>query len=173
MSNYVLLDTETTGLGTQDEVIELGIIDTDGNTVYHSLFMPNCPIGLGATAVHGITVSDVIDAPRFADEWSKINAALTDKQVLIYNANFDIRMLNQTARIHGCNELLSYANSHCVMNGYAKYNGEINPKTGSYKWVKLEQALRNEGIPTHQNHRVIGDCLMTLALIRKVGKIIW
>ena len=173
MSNYVLLDTETTGLAAHDEVIELGIIDTDGNTLYHSLFLPNCPIGAEAAAVHGITVSDVLDAPSFADEWPKINAILTDKQVLIYNASFDLRMLNQTARIHGCGELLARENSHCVMNGYAKYNGEINPKTGGYIWVKLEQALRNEGIPTHQDHRVIGDCLMTLALIRKVGKVIW
>jgi len=173
MNNYVLLDTETTGLGVNDEVIELGIIDTEGNTLYHSLFMPNCPIGAGAAAVHGITVADVIDAPRFADEWSKIKAVLTAKQVLIYNANFDLRMLNQTAKIHGCDDLLARENVHCVMNGYAKYNGEINPKTGSYKWIKLEQALQKEQIPTRQDHRVIGDCLMMLALIRKVGKKIW
>jgi len=173
MSDYVLLDTETTGIGAHDEVIELGIIDTDGNTLYHSLFMPNCPISPSAAAVHGITVTDVIDAPTFAEEWMKIKAVLTAKQVLIYNANFDIRMLNQTARIHGCGAIIDKNSAHCVMNGYAKYNGEINSKTGSYKWIKLEQALRNEGIEAHQDHRVIGDCLMTLALIRKVGKIIW
>ena len=173
MSEYLILDTETTGLGAQDEVIELGIIDTDGNTVYHSLFMPNCPISPGAAAVHGITLADVFDAPRFCDEWERINAVLSGKTVLIYNASFDIRMLNQTAKIHGCAPLLQKENAPCVMLGYAKYNGEINPKTGSYKWIKLEQALRNEGIPTNQDHRVIGDCLMTLALIRKVGKIIW
>lgn len=171
--SYVLLDTETTGLSGNDEVIELGIIDTDGNTLYHSLFLPNCEIGAGATAVHGITVNDVIDAPRFADEWQKIKELLDNKEILIYNAKFDIRMLNQTAQIHGKNQLINPKKAHCLMLGYAKYNGEINPKTGSYKWIKLEQALKNEGVFTQQDHRVIGDCLMTLSLIRKVGKIIW
>ena len=171
MTNYLILDTETTGLSVRDEVIELGIIDMDGNTVYHSLFKPSCLIGAGAMAVHGITQAEVKHAPRFSEEWSKIKEILTGKTVLIYNAKFDLRMLNQTARIHGCGEMLRYRDVRCVMEGYAKHRGQMNPKTGKYRWFKLEQALRNERIPMLQTHRVIGDCLMTLALIKKVGEV--
>ena len=162
--NYLILDTETTGTGASDEVLELGIIDMEKRTVYHSLFKPSCSIGDGAVAVHGITMREVEDAPRFSEEWSKIKEILNGKQVLIYNGDFDLRMLNQTARIHRCGEVLNKKAVHCVMRGYARHRGYG-------RWVKLEQALRNEGISVIQSHRAIGDCLMTWALIKKVGKI--
>ncbi|MCL2560008.1 MAG: 3'-5' exonuclease [Turicibacter sp.] len=164
MDNYLILDTETTGLSARDEVIELGIVDMEGNTVYHSLFNPSCSIGASAMAIHGITQTDVKSAPRFSGEWRKINEILAGKIILIYNAKFDLRMLNQTARIYGCGELLRQEGVRCVMQGYAKYRG-------SYRAIKLEQALRQEGIPAFQTHRVIGDCLMVLELVKKVGNV--
>ncbi|MCL1989380.1 MAG: 3'-5' exonuclease [Defluviitaleaceae bacterium] len=171
IENYLILDTETTGIGNKDEVIELGIINMDGQTVYHSLFKPNCPIHEKAAAVHGITLSEVQDAPQFSEEWHNIKDVLKGKKILIYNASFDTRMLNQTARIHSCKNILTKQGTHCVMTGYAKHHGQINPKTGQFRWIKLEQALKNEGISIVQSHRAIGDCLMTLSLIKKVGPI--
>ena len=173
MDDYLILDTETTGLSGKDEVIELGIIDMDGNTIYHSLFNPSCPIGASAMNVHGITLEEVKDAPEFSEEWDKIKGVLEGKKVLIYNAKFDFRMLNQTARIYKCKEVLKRENVHCVMQGYAKYRGEKNPKTGGYRWFKLEQALQHEGECIVQSHRTIGDCLMTLKLVNKVGRNWW
>ena len=171
MKDYLILDTETTGIGKRDEIIELGIVDMNGNTVYHSLFNPSCPIGAKAMKVHGITPSEVKGAPRFSDEWSKIKGILNGKMILIYNANFDLRMLNQTARIYRCSEVLNQKDVYCIMRGYARYHGEWNPRTGDFRWVKLEQALHNEDVSITQNHRAIGDCLMTLALVDKIGKV--
>ena len=168
---YLILDTETTGIGANDEVIELGIIDMSGNTVYHSVFRPSCSIDPRAERVHGISLYEVADKPIFYNEFEKIKNILNGKKILIYNDDFDVRMLNQTARIHFQENLLSKSNTFCIMKSYARYNGQINPKTGRYKWIKLEQALINEGIPAFQTHRAIGDCLMTLALINKIGKI--
>jgi len=169
--DLVILDTETTGIGARDEVLELGIIDMGGNTVYHSLFKPSCPIGANAAAVHGIFMSEVKDAPGFSEEWHRIKEVLKGKEVLIYNGDFDLRMLNQTARIYRLGEVLNKRVVHCVMKGYARHNGQWNSETGDYRWIKLDQALRNEGISMMQNHRAIGDCLMTLALIKKIGKV--
>jgi len=169
--NYLILDTETTGLGTTDEIIELGIINMNGEVIYHSMFKPNCPINPKAEEIHGISLSSLQDAPKFSDQWHTIKNILFGKKVLIYNATFDLRMLNQTARLYGFDNLLTKFDTHCIMKSYAKYNGVINPKTGNYCWVKLEQALINEGIPSKQRHRATDDCLMTLALINKVGRI--
>ena len=169
--NYLILDTETTGIGKQDEVLELGIIDMDGNTIYHSLFNPSCPIGTKASEIHGISMEEVKEAPQFPKVWQQVKDILAGSKILIYNSDFDVRMLNQTARIYGLGEVLNKQSVRCVMKGYARYHGQRNPKTGDYRWIKLEQALQNEGIPTVQNHRAIGDCLMTLALIKKVGKV--
>ena len=171
LKDYLILDTETTGTGKYDEVIELGIIDMAGNTVYHSLFKPSCPIQPKAEEIHGISLNDLDDAPKFSDEWHKIKTILVGKKILIYNAAFDLRLLSQTTRKYGFSEVLEKQATTCVMLSYAKYHGQINPQTGNYRWIKLELALQNEGISVMQTHRVIGDCLMTLALIKKIGKI--
>jgi len=172
-TKYVLLDTETTGISKSDEVIELGIIDTDGNALYDGLFLPSVSINPKAEAVHGITLNDLIDAPLFKDEWQTIYNILKDKDILIYNAPFDVRMLNQTCLAYDLPPLIDEEKAHCIMRGYAKYNGQINPKTGQYKWIKLEDALENHGVGVIQTHRAVDDCLMTLALLRKIGKKIW
>lgn len=168
MQDYLILDTETTGVGAHDEVIELGIIDNNGTTHYHSLFKPQCPIHPRAASVHGITHFDLADAPPFSEEWAHIAKILAGRTVLIYNAQFDTRLLNQTARLHGQRDLLHSSHTRCVMLDYAKLRNEINPKTKKARWFKLEQALRDEGILMRQTHRVIGDCLMTLALVKKM-----
>ena len=167
--DYLLLDTETTGLGPTHEIIELGIIDLDGNEVYHSLFKPKRSIDPGAARVHGITDGDLVGAPAFSQEYDRIHSLLNGKTILIYNASFDSRMLNQTARIHGLPNVIKNHETNCIMLDYAVHNGEYNPQRRSYKWVKLEQACRNEGVQGIQDHRATGDCLLTLEVIKKVA----
>lgn len=55
----VYLDTETTGLGSTDEIIEISIIDDDGSTLLETLVKPSQPIPADSTRVHGITDADV------------------------------------------------------------------------------------------------------------------
>ena len=38
--DYVILDTETTGLGDSDVIIQISIIDLDGNVLMDSLIKP-------------------------------------------------------------------------------------------------------------------------------------
>jgi len=39
--NPIFLDTETTGVGLYDLVIEVGIVDLDGNVLFNSLINPD------------------------------------------------------------------------------------------------------------------------------------
>ena len=50
----LILDTETTGLGDEDEVIQLGIVDLEEWVLFNSLFRPTIEVSPGALAVHGI-----------------------------------------------------------------------------------------------------------------------
>jgi len=38
--NYLILDTETTGLGEKDVIIQMALIDLDGNVLLDSLVKP-------------------------------------------------------------------------------------------------------------------------------------
>jgi len=36
-SNYVIFDTETTGLGENDVIVQIGLLDLDGNVLMNTL----------------------------------------------------------------------------------------------------------------------------------------
>lgn len=97
-SNALILDTETTGLSGNDQVIELSVIDMVGNVLIDQRLRPSCPINPGAGLVHGITAADLVDAPTWAEMEEGFRAVLVGRPVLIYNARFDVRLLMQTAQ---------------------------------------------------------------------------
>ena len=73
----IFLDTETTGFRETDEVVEISIIDIDGETLFSSLVKPRIPIPPDAMRVHGITEQMVADAPVWADIYPNIKNHLT------------------------------------------------------------------------------------------------
>ena len=40
IDNFIVIDTETTGMTADDEVIELAVVDMDGTVLYDSTFCP-------------------------------------------------------------------------------------------------------------------------------------
>lgn len=161
-SDHVILDTETTGLNSWDEVIELAILDMKGNTLYESLFNPLESIPNEATQIHGITNEMVKDAPSFLDEWEKIWGILKEKTVLIYNSRFDVNMIYQTLERSDSLLCEDTFKSFCVMEFFKDY-------IGSTRWVKLSHACYLMGVEVEQNHRATDDCKMVLELIKAIA----
>jgi DNA polymerase-3 subunit epsilon len=52
---YVILDTETTGLESNAEIIEIAIINIDEHILFNSLIKPENPVPADAFDVHGIS----------------------------------------------------------------------------------------------------------------------
>ena len=96
----LILDTETTGMGAGDEVIELGIIDLDGNILYQGLFKPIAPISPGARKIHHISDEMLAAAPDYADEVEKIRAIVSGHPLVGHNVSFDRKLLTQTHNVH-------------------------------------------------------------------------
>lgn len=60
--NAIIIDTETTGLGFDAEIVEFTAICADsGKVIVNELVKPTCSIPAEATAIHGITDVDVSD----------------------------------------------------------------------------------------------------------------
>jgi len=147
---YCLLDTETTGLGNNDKVVEIAIIDLDGKILLNTLVNPERKIPLDAERVHGISNSMMKDAPSIEVVREEIREILQDRIMLAYNAKFDARMIRQTFNLNVKYECLMYN----VMEFYS---------TGRY--ISLEKAtthLRSE----NQEHRALGDCYLCLKLLK-------
>ena len=167
---FVVFDTETTGFDADDEIIQIGIIDHTGATVFESLIKPARPIT--NSQYHGITDETVKDAPDFAAVYPAIHAALEHKRVIAYNADYDWRMLRQEWERHGLAPI--GAVSHCAMLQYAAFNGDWNDYHGNYRWVKLREALAAFGLK-HEDfgdaeHDAVTDARATLALVKKMAE---
>lgn len=89
-SDPLFLDVETTGLSYHDdEIVEIAVLDADGNVLLDELVKPSGTIPAEATAVHGITPEHVQDAPEFSAIAKRLQAIIDGRKIVCHNANFD------------------------------------------------------------------------------------
>jgi DNA polymerase-3 subunit epsilon len=157
---HVILDTETTGLGENDVIVQLAIIDFDGNVLIDSLVRPTKRKRMSSQAqsIHGISMKMLEDAPTFKELFPELKKILKKNTVVIYNAKYDVRLLIQTlqqdvitdkAKIH----------AECAMIMYSQFIGEWASFKDEYKWQKLPGG----------DHSAIGDCRATLEIIKEMA----
>lgn len=160
------LDTETTGTGPGDEVVEIGIVETDGTVLFESLVKPWGMVSPKARSLHGLSDEMLVSARRWITVWPEVEPFLAGRTVCIYNADFDLRMLQQTHSRYKMPWRMPQGSSFfCVMKLYAQFYGEYNPKTRGYRWQSLENAGRQCQLPLPNAHRTIADSLLTRALL--------
>ena len=166
---FYVLDTETTGLGADDEIVQIGIVDGDGVSIMNQVIKPTVPIPYGASNVHGIYDSDVAEAPSFKQVYIKLSALLAGQVVIAYNIDFDWRMLQQTAARYRLPDV-RLGKRDCAMKQYARFKGVRKSNGRAYTWHKLANAVRQEGLLVTKAHDALDDARMTLALIHKMAE---
>ncbi|MBO1563422.1 3'-5' exonuclease [Yersinia pseudotuberculosis] len=170
--NYLILDTETTGLGNDAEIIEISIIDCTGKILLDTLVKPLKAIPAEVTAIHGITNEMVADAPTWRDIHYQFMTLTNARTLLIYNALFDSRLIFQTAAANNCPvpEKKYIFDAECVMESYAKYYGQWDQKRNKFKWQRLSNAAEQQGVAIDGTpHRALADCKTTLGIIRAMA----
>jgi DNA polymerase III subunit epsilon len=159
----VYVDTETTGLGRDAEIVELAIVDNDGNVIMDQLFNPQSPIPEEAMRVHQITNEMVKGKPRWGAYWMEIRSKLFSKTICMYNSDYDLRLIYQSNDRYGIKR--ERLNTFCVMKLYAQFRGEWDSRRGRYRWFRLEEAGAQAGIAIPNSHRAADDTLLTRALL--------
>lgn len=163
---FVVLDTETTGLGSDARIVDLAIISSDGQVILDTLIHPQCPIAPDAAAIHGIDDLMVEDAPSLDQVWPSVLTALTGRTVIAYNVDFDRRVLSSEARRLDLEPwIFSDCAWHCAMKWYAR---------ASYRtrWCSLRTACTEQEIEHITAHRALGDARATLALIQRLAGVL-
>ncbi|MEG4587169.1 3'-5' exonuclease [Microcoleus sp. MOSTC5] len=156
--DWVILDTKTTGL-VRAEIVEIAIINHLGKMLLNTLIKPSIVIPAEVTDIHGITDAMVADAPTFTEVYPRIAEVLEDKRILIYNAEFDIKILNYWCHLHNLPSLNLQQRSECLMEWAAQWGGDWSNYYKDYKYFPLPSG----------NHRVLGDCIAALQLIKKMA----
>lgn len=168
--DVLILDTETTGLDKNAELVEIALLDTAGNVRLNEPVLPQAPIHAKAKEAHGLDEAKLrkLGAKPYPEIHPKVDKLLSGCSVLlVYNAEFDVRMLNQTLeryriRPEAGEDAERPVHWVCVMKEYAAYRQD------GRRSHRLEDAIRHEGGSPNQEHRALADCRMTLELMQRV-----
>lgn len=87
------VDVETTGLSSDDKIVEIAVTCIDNRaitTTFSTLVNPGIPVGASA-GIHHLTDADLADAPAFSDILGPLTAVLTGRVLVSHNKRFDER----------------------------------------------------------------------------------
>ena len=156
-----MLDSETTGLKTPVQFVEIAIVDAGARTLFEGTVRPGCRIEAGATRIHGHTTRSLAGSPPFWEIYPDLLEALWERRVVVYNASYDRRAWDTAVRSLGARGTLAgeLPAWECAMRRYAAYVGEPS-KRGGYRSQKLPGG----------DHSALGDALATLRLIEEMAR---
>lgn len=166
--DFLVFDTETTGLDNNAEICEISIVRSNGTIIYDKLIRPTTPISIDAASITGINNDLVKNEPLWADVYEVVREILNNNLIVTYNATFDRKLLHQSDRASGLAEF-DYCQSsqwYCAMTAFAERYGEFNRYHGNYKWQRLTTAVDFYSLKRQEAHRAMGDALMTLDLVK-------
>jgi len=167
---FVILDTETTGLH-RGEIVSIAILAADGEPLYTSLVKPVNGIPEDASRIHGLYAEHVEAAPSWGEVSLQVEAILSGRDVVVYNAVYDRKMMYQSAEACGMDktEWKTISRWWCAMEAYAEFYGDWNDYHQSYRWQSLSNACYQQEITVDDAHSALGDCKMTLAICKKLA----
>ncbi|MEG4407236.1 3'-5' exonuclease [Microcoleus sp. MON2_D5] len=133
----------------------MAIINHLGEMLLDTLINPSIVIPPEVTEIHGISDAMVADAPTFPEVYPRIDAAVKNKRVLIYNSAFDLQILNYCCRLHSLPILKLAKRSDCLMQWVVQWAGNSRYYHKDYQYV-----------PLHGRHRALADCTAAFELIK-------
>jgi len=149
MQRFAIIDTETTGFGKNDRIVEVAVVLMDETEIineWETLVNPERDIS--NSDIHGITPDLVSMAPSFAEIADSLASLINDRIIVAHNISFDERMLSQEFSRTNLN--IDFGKGFCTLNA-----------TG----MKLQVACENFQIKTENQHRALSDARATAILL--------
>nr|WP_249537812.1 3'-5' exonuclease [Escherichia coli] len=76
------------------------MVNARGERIFETRLKPTVAIDPAAAAVHGISDEDLVRAPSWPDIAQQLQHHIGRRPLVIFNAEFDTRILKQTAAAH-------------------------------------------------------------------------
>ncbi len=147
----VVLDTETTGLETEEghRILEIGCVEIIDRKLtgrhFHKYINPDRDIDDGALEVHGITREFLLDKPLFHVIWPDFLKFVEGAELIIHNAAFDVAFINaEMMRMDaGAGVILDYCSVvDSLMIARQKYPGQKNSLDALCKRLSVDNSQR-------------------------------
>lgn len=160
MSGYTVIDVETTGLSPErhDRIVEIGVVyvsdEGDIQDTWSTLVNPGRDVG--PTRIHGISASDVLDAPPFEELAPYVLRAVAGRTIVAHNAPFDLRFLSHEMRRAGIDGG-DRPSALCTMQWSTAYLDAPSRR--------LVDCCRASGIQLDHAHSALADATATARLL--------
>ena len=158
VTEYVVIDTETTGLHAESRVIELAMVVVSGDGKirenYSTFLRGDGTVGnYYAARVHGIKTHQIAGAPTFKDVYSTYSEFINGRILVAHNASFDQARINYELSLIRKSRIDKMA---CTLS--------LGSELG-YGRLRLSEAASQFGIDTGQSHRALDDAKATAHLL--------
>ena len=166
-NKIIVFDTETTGVNTTvDEILQLAIINGNGQTLFNEFIKPEERTSWpGAQSVNHISPEMVQDKPHFCYFKEQVNRIFQNADLVIgYNLDFDLPLIRKNG-IGFQNKTLLFD----VMLEYAPVYGQWNSYHGNFRWQKLIDCASHYKYK-FKAHDALEDCKATLHCFRAMLK---
>jgi len=174
-----IIDTESTGLQMDDELVAMAIVSSKGRVVFNELMQPANPDkllrmgkgGMKASDVNGIT-PDMPDGKRLVEDGlMAINMYLAGRILVAYNTSFDVGLLERECMRYG-HPLPNPLAVVDVAQIASEFAGVWQPQWSSFKRYKLSEVVEylDVEVEGHEPHTALGDALTTLEVLRTISE---
>lgn len=152
MERFAVIDTETTGFGKTDRLVEIAVVLVEGKEIvqeWETLINPERDIS--NSNIHGITSELVSLAPSFTEVHSELSRLIDGTIMVAHNISFDQRMLEQ--EFTRVKKQIDLGVGFCTLQATK---------------LKLEAACKEYGITNVSAHRALTDARATALIFIKV-----
>jgi len=159
--DFAVIDVETTGLfpGRSDRIVEFAVLrlSRKGDILSEYVTLVNPKRDIGPTWIHGITASDVQNAPTFGEVAGDILEEIKGAVLVAHNVRFDKRfMLAEYSRL-GCQ--LPDIEAICTLGLSYRFLPQLKNR-------RLVNCCAHCGIPLEHAHSALVDAHAVAALFR-------
>ena len=163
LSEYVVMDTETTGLNPEtDKIVEIALLKiSDGKIVdeYCTLVNPQQHINLKSTKIHGIKDADVLESPVYDEVGEDAVEFLGSCTIIGHNIKFDLDFMAGLIKNITLENDLSWKYVDTIPLAKAAY-----PDMDNYKLQTLAERFN---IETDGAHRARADAIAAWQLFER------
>lgn len=130
MHREIVLDTETTGMdpAAGDRLVEIGCVELINHIptgkVFQTYLNPQRDVPDDAARVHGLTTEFLADKPLFAEKVDDFLTFIGDAELVIHNAEFDMKFINAELKSVGFKPLSMKRVTDTVLIAREKFPGQ-------------------------------------------------
>ena len=169
---YVVFDTETTGLNPkEDEILSIGAVKIKGNKILTSqtfeVYLKNLKeINSKSIEIHGIRACDLHNARDSSEAIKEFLKFIGSRPLIGYYLEFDVAMVNKYIKpmlgITLPNKMIEVSEIYFEKEITLIPQGNID--------LRFDTILKNYDIPNMGVHNAVNDAIMTAMIYLKLTK---